>query len=891
MINITNLRCEYMPSPINIEKLNPCLSYISESDKRCLSQKAYQIIVSSSKEKLVNSHGDLWDSGKVESDESVQIEYKGQELKSFMRCWWKVRIWDKDDKQSKYSETALWEMGLLNKNEWMAKWIGLDSSNIAKDSKTPENVGKPSPYLRHTFKIEKKIKEARVYSTALGLYNLYLNGKKIGCDELAPGWTDYNKRIQYQTYDITKTIKTGLNSIGAVLGDGWYAGNIAITGRCQYGDYPLLFLLQIRIDYEDGTIGYIVSDETWKGNTGPIRYSDLQCGEYYDAEKELEGWNDIEYDDSQWLSLKKYDLGYERLVAQIGPPVKVMKEIKSISINSLNSHTYIIDMGQNMVGRVLLKVTGPRGTKVRLRFGEMLNIDGSLYTENLRTADQTDIYILKGGSVEYYEPSFTFHGFRYIELTGYPGVLDVNSIIGHVLHSDLSETMNFKCSNEMINKLYENILWGQRGNFLSIPTDCPQRDERMGWTGDGQIFARTACFNMDCSGFFNKWVNDIMDAQQETGAFTDVVPNVRKSDGTNLVGSGNAAWGDAGIIIPWTLYLCYGDKKVIRENYENIRKYIKYLLKNSNNYIRPDLGYGDWLNIDAETPKDLMGTAYFAYVVKIMSKIAKILGRISDLNYFENLFQNIKMAFNDAYVMENGRIKGETQTGYLLALKAELLDENIKKLSAEHLVQNIRSRDWHLSTGFVGVSYLLPMLSDYGFDEAAYRLLLCDTYPSWLYSIKNGATTIWERWNSYTIENGFGDIGMNSFNHYSLGSVAEWLYRYCAGIDIEDSSPGYKKLIIKPHPGGNLSFIDAEYLSVHGVIKCCWKIEKDSFRLDITIPGNTRGKVYLPYGNRSTIQEGGLNVEEVKEIKILGFYEDYMVLDIGSGSYEFKCLL
>lgn len=888
-MNIANLRCEYMCNPLGIDTLRPRLSWTLESDRRCEIQTAYQILVSSSEVKLQNNEGDLWDSGKVLSSSSIQIAYDGIKLKSMMHCCWKVRVWDKYDIVSSFSNSAYWEMGLLCENDWKSKWIGLDSALIQRDPCAPDNVGLPSPFLRCTFSLKKSIKEARVYSTAIGIYKLYLNGDVIGNDEFSPGWTDYNKRIQYQTYDVTQMLSFGENAIGAVLGDGWYQGNIAIAGRCQYENYPLLLLLQMIIEYTDGTIEYVVTDGSWKGNIGPIRYSDMQMGEYYDARKELTGWSNPGYDDSTWLSPDEFDVGYNKLTAQIGPAVKVKKELKPVAINHIGPE-YIFDLGQNMVGRVLLKVIGPAGTRIQLRFGEMINMDGSLYTENLRTAAQTDIYILKGSGIEYYEPRFTFHGFRYIEITGYPGVPDYNTITGRVMYSALQETIAFDCSNGMINKLCSNILWGQRGNFFSIPTDCPQRDERMGWTGDGQIFARTACFNMDCSTFYNKWMTDIVDAQQPSGAFTDVAPYVRQQNGDGLVGFGNAAWGDAGVIIPWTMYLCYNDKRIIEENYGAMKKWIDYLEQNSNGLLRPDGGYGDWLSINADTPRDVMGTAYFAYSTILLSNMAKVIGKIDDANKYEKLFEDIKSAFNKAYVNCDGRIKGDTQTCYVLALRFNLLNENIKALAAEHLAADIKKRDLHLSTGFVGVSYLLPVLSEMGYNDIAYSLLLNDTYPSWGYSIKNGATTIWERWNSYTKEKGFGDIGMNSFNHYSLGSVGEWLYRYVAGIDISENEPGYSHIKIKPTPDpeNRITFINAEYNSINGRIVSRWNVENNVFNLYVKIPANTIATVYIPCINYCDVTESNIGIEESNDIRIFEKRKDSVVISIGSGEYFFN---
>lgn len=887
-MKLYELTCEYMKNPIGIDVDKPRLSWKIGSDRRNEYQLGYQIIVSTNRENIINNIGDAWDTGKINSSESTQIVYNGMKLNSFVRYWWKVRVWNINQEVSEYSEEAWWEMGILKHEEWKGKWIYINTALLTKykDIKS-ENYGLPAPFLRKTFEIHKAVHSVRMYATSLGLYEMYMNGTRIGDNELTPGWTDYNHRVQYQTYDIKHLLKQGNNTIGVILGDGWYTGNVAIAGRKHYGDYPLMFNCMLRISYTDGTEELVISDKSFKGIAGPIIYSDLQMGEFYDATREIDGWNTSYVDDSTLSNVLEMDANTDKLVAQIGPCVKVTKKIKPIKFTKSGDNQYIFDMGQNMVGRVQIKVKGARGSSIVLRYGEMLYSDGTLYTENLRSAEQRDTYILRGEATEYYEPRFTFHGFRYVEISGYTGEITLDCITGKVMNSDLMETGVFHCSNPLVNNLFSNILWGQRGNFLSIPTDCPQRDERMGWTGDGQIFARTACFNMDSASFFTKWMKDITDAQHPTGGYTDVVPYVRKSDGEGLVGYGNAAWGDAGIIIPWTLYLCYGDKRVLEENYTSFKKWIEYLKSNSNEYLRPNTGYGDWLNINADTPKDVMGTAYFAYSALLMTKISRIVDKLEDSDRYEKLFINIKDSFNKAYVDEEGRIKGNTQTVYLLALNFNLIYECKKELVCKHLIEAIEKKDYHLSTGFVGVSYLLPVLSKMGYSDIAYRLLLNETYPSWLYSVKNGATTIWERWNSYTHEDGFGDVGMNSFNHYSLGSVGEWLYRYVAGIDAEEEEPGYKHIIIKPEISRFFSFAGAQYDSIYGKIISRWSIEKDMFKLYVNIPVNTYATVTIPCHN-DDVKEGRVPIDEIREILILEKKKDHIKIKIGSGKYNFQ---
>ncbi|MGQ9524689.1 MAG: family 78 glycoside hydrolase catalytic domain, partial [Armatimonadota bacterium] len=577
-VTVERLRCEYAVNPVGIDVPRPRLSWTLRSNRRGERQTAYQILVATSMETLNADSGDLWDSGKVDTDQSIHVPYSGRELTSRTRCYWKVRVWDKDGKPSRYSQPAYWEMGLLRAEDWKAKWIAF-----------PPPAGKekemgPCPYLRREFALAKPVRRARLYATALGLYEVRLNGRRVGDHVFAPGWTDYKIRVQYQTYDVTSLVREGRNAIGAVLGDGWYAGHVGLGGRNRYGPYPT-FMCQLEVEYTDGTTETIVTDDTWRASHGPILASDMLMGETYDARREIPGWDTPGFDDSKWSQVTVRDVSGVRLVAQVGPPVRRIQELKPKTVSEPVPGSYVFDLGQNMVGWARLKVKGEAGTTVTLRFAEMLNPDGTIYTANYRSAKCTDHYTLKGGAEEVYEPLFTFRGFRYVEVTGYPGKPGLDAITGVVVHSDTPPTGKFECSSPMLNQLHSNIVWGQKGNFLSVPTDCPQRDERLGWTGDAQIFARTAAFNMDVAGFFTKWMIDVEDAQWPNGAFTDVAPFV-------AVGAGVAAWGDAGVICPWTMYLAYADKGMVERHYAAMAKWIDYLKSNSTDLLRPAEGYG-----------------------------------------------------------------------------------------------------------------------------------------------------------------------------------------------------------------------------------------------------------------------------------------------------------
>jgi alpha-L-rhamnosidase len=1046
-IAVVNLRCEYLANPMGIDITKPRLSWILKSGQRSSMQSAYHILVASSVQTLEQNKGDLWNSRKVKSDRSNQIVYKGKSLKSRMRCYWKVRVWDQDGRVSPWSKPARWTMGLLESEDWQAKWIGYDAEppEIYKQQQTSDqldlkggkwiwfdegdpvksapidtrffrnsfeiasdksikrarfallvdnqatvfvngqeagqlggwqsvhivdvtdklvagtntlaiavaNVGDaanpagltgklfvefesegnmvvliddswkasdaeqdgwqtpgfddsawpgarviaqlgdnpwkepsqeglvlpPPPYLRKSFVVNKPVKRAVVYASALGLYELQINGMRVGEDYFTPGWTDYTKRVYYQSYDVTNMLTKSGNTIGAILADGWYAGYLGFgRKREHYGSEPRLFV-QLEVEYTDGTRQTIATDETWKAAYGPLFESDFLMGETYDSREEIKDWCKYWFDDTGWDEVAVTGGIEAEIQAYPGVTVKKILKIEPKEITEPKKNAYVFDMGQNYAGWVRLKTTAQAGTKIVLRFAEMLNPDGTIYTTNLRAARCTDTYICKGNGEETWEPRFTFHGFRYVEITGYPGKPPLDTISGVVLQSDTPLAGAFECSNPMVNQLYKNIVWGQRGNFIEVPTDCPQRDERLGWTGDAQIFIRTATYNMDVAAFFTKWLVDLEDAQGPEGGFPDVAP--RKV----AMGDGTAAWGDAGVICPYTIYAVYGDKRIIERHFESMKKWISYLKTNSKGLLRPDKGYGDWVSIASNTPKDVIGTAYFAYSTRLLSKMAAAIGRDDEAKEYEELFEQIKDAFNEAYVSEDARIKGDTQTCYLLGLHFDLLAADKREQAAEHLVERIEAKNWHLSTGFVGLSYLLPTLTETGNLDVAYRLLFNDTFPSWGYSIKNGATTIWERWDGWTKEKGFQDPGMNSFNHYAFGSVGRWLFNTVAGIDTD--GPGYKKIIIRPMPGA-ITRAAASYDSVNGRIVSNWQLKDGTFTLNVVIPANTTATVYIPAESAKSITESGRPATSARGVQFLHIKQRTAVFTIGSGNYQFE---
>ncbi|UCG56059.1 MAG: family 78 glycoside hydrolase catalytic domain [Phycisphaerales bacterium] len=1048
-VAVKKLRCEYRANPLGIDTIRPRLSWTVESKQRGQMQTGYQILVASSKDKLSKNQGDLWDTGKVDSDNSIQVIYAGEQLKSRVQCYWKVRVWDKDEKVSAWSKPAFWTMGLLQASDWQAKWIGFDKSRKRKagagsvdlklskwiwypegdpkqsapvgirlfrktfpipsdrkikqaacaatadnrfslflngqrilqgssfqeapaadvtdqlrqgtnvlaveaanegDSANPAGLiavlkiefesgppiviatggdwktrrGKtarfmdadfddaqwemaqvagdhgvdpwkeikiapsdlflpPVQFLRKPFAVTKSVDRAVVYASALGNYELHINGQPVDDAYFTPGWTDYDVRVYYNTFEVTKCVQKGDNVIGALLADGWYSGHIGWKHiRDHYGKDPRL-AIQLHIDYADGSSEILATDHTWKATTGPILEADFLMGETHDARKEIPDWCKASLDDTKWEPVDVTEEISAKIQSYPGVLVREFKEIKPVEITEPKEGAYVLDMGTNFAGFVRLKVSGEPGTKVILRFAERLNPDGTIYTTNLRGARVIDTYICKGDGDEIWQPRFTFHGFQYVEVTGYPGKFGADAITGVELTSATPAVGSFECSDKMANTLYRNICQTQRANFIDIPTDCPQRDERLGWMGDAQIYVRTATYNSDVAAFFNKWLVDVEDAQLPNGAFSDVAPR------RVAMAGGTAAWGDAGVVCPWTIYQVYGDTRVLEKHYDAMERWIEYCKGTAKQLLRPAQGYGDWLSIKADTPKDVLATAYFAYSTKLTAKIAEVLGKKQDAAQYSRLYEEIKKAFNEAYVSEDGRIKGETQTVYVLALAFDLLPKQKRAQATRYLVDDIKSRGWHLSTGFVGTKDLMMTLTRFGQTDVAYRLFHNDTFPSWGFSIKHGATSIWERWDGWTPEKGFQDPGMNSFAHYSFGAVAEWMFRTICGIDTD--GPAYKHIVIHPRPGGKLTYAKASYESIHGKIATDWKIKDHTFKLSVTIPANTTATVYVPAKSPESVTEGGRPPAKAKGVQLLRMEDGDAVLAVGSGRYRFESKL
>jgi alpha-L-rhamnosidase len=895
LMTAASLRCEYLADPLSIDAREPRLSWTIESAARGARQTAYQLVVADSANDLAANRGSLWDTGKIPSNQTIQIVYQGKPLVSRQEVFWKVRVWDQNDKPSPWSKTARWRMGLLEASDWSAQWIGDKLPSV-------ENVS--ATMLRRDFKLAAKPKRAIIYASALGVYELHINGQRVGDQLLAPEYTDYHTRTQYQAYDVTALLRAGVNTIGALLGDGWYAGGIGLAQavvrkpRNIYGNHPRLFA-QLEVEWSGGKTERISTDSAWRtSREGAIRSSDILNGEEYDARREMPGWDSPNFDDKAWQAADVAGGVNTRLVAQPNEPIRVTQEIRPLSMNEPKPGVYVFDMGQNMVGWCRLQVQGSAGTKVTMRHAEILNPDGTIYTDNLRIAKQSDTYILRGTGAETFEPHFTYHGFRYVELTGVPAKPQLSAITGRVFHSAMKETGGFETSDPLLNKLWQNILWTQRGNMHSIPTDCPQRDERMGWMGDIQIFVGTGIFNMDMAAFFTKWMKDVRDAQATDGRFADISPNPFDKDRRF---TGVAGWGDAGVVVPWRTWQLYGDKRQLAENYESSKRWVEFIRSNNPELLwknKRGNDYGDWLNSDTfiyegfprkggQVPKEVFATMMFAYATDLLARMANVLGKEAEAKTYAALFADIKAAFNSAYVSEDGHILGDTQAGYALALHFDLLPEAQRPVAFKYMLDGIARYNGHMSTGFHSTYRMMLELTRTGHSDMAYKLINTRSFPSWGYSIENGATTIWERWDGYVKGRGFQDKGMNSFNHYAIGAVGEWMARVILGINNDDAHPAYEHFFLRPYPGGGLKWAKGHYDSIRGRIESSWSLANGALKYDVTIPANTTATVYVPAKDAANVLEGSKPAQSSVGVQFLRIEDGAAVFLVQSGKYSF----
>lgn len=1035
------LTSEFQKNPIGLETEQPRFSWKLDDTLQGASQTAYQVLVASHKELLSEKKADVWNSGKVESGQSHLVTYKGKELESGDKYYWKVKVWEQNNNESNYSDIAFFEMAFLKSRDWKANWIGKNtntinntadvlgnwiwsstnpkrneeiyfrknfflserqikkaflrvtadeqfsaflngryiakannwkqfyyheiSSYLTEDDNTisfrvrnendnsaglifsihvffedgaeqvilsdettlvtknipaenwkeitfDDNVWRKSNIIAHygsgvwkdsvqlveprksvllrkEFYLTKAVESAKIYVTGLGGYRLSVNGNKIGRDLLTPGWTHYPKKVQYQVYDITKNLNTGENAIGAILGNVWWSSGLGWNGGAFYSEKPLRFLAQLEINYEDGDFDRIVTDASWKTDYSPIVYNTLYHGEIYDAREEQKDWDKINFDDNNWQFANVFDDLDPAKTVQYSAPIQVSDTLKAVSVTEPQPGVYVFDFGQNMVGRERLKIKGKEGQKIVMRFAELLHDDGTVAQENLRMAKATDIYTCSGEDYDSWAPEFVYHGFRYVQVEGLEEKPDNEMLVGEVFHNNADFIGKFESSNELLNQIWKNITWGQRGNMMSVPTDCPQRDERLGWMGDAQIFAPTANYNMHMPTFWAKWVADIVDCQNPSGWVFDVNPAI-VVDGPSKPG-----WGDAVVVTPWMSYLFYGDKQVLEENYRGMKAWVEYMRSQSKDNLyewgEGDWGgYGDWVAVEPSPTKPI-GGIYYYYSTKLLSKIAKILGKDDDAAEYSSMLPLIAKAYQDKYFNPNtAQYEGGAQTANLLPLAMGITPEEYQDDVFENITKDILEHNKHLTTGFLGTAYLLPELSKKGKHDLAYEVATQETYPSWGYMVKKGATTMWELWNSDTEK----PEGMNSRNHFAYGSVGEWYFGYLAGIQPLEDYPGFKKFRISPYVPENLNQAGATYESPYGIIKSQWEKTVEGLEFSITIPANSSAEVYLPYidykkillGDKLLFKDG--KTFERGNIIFKGRSNNYLVFDITAGKYSFS---
>ncbi len=881
------LRTEYLEAPRGINTHIPRLSWRITGDGHDRRQTAYQIHVATDPKALKSGSGLLWDSGKIVAELAPAVRYGGPALADGQTAHWMVRVWDEDDTVSAWSKITFWQHG-IDKSVWeSAAWIAFP---------TPKDAGEmshPVAMVRHGFAIPKVVTSATLYASALGLYQIHINGQIVGDRVLTPGWTDYNHRAMYQAYDVKMLLTKGQNVIAGMIGDGWYCGYLGFEGNfSRYGDFPAL-RCRLDITYSDGSSATITSNPSWKGQTGHIRAADFYMGATIDYTKMPHGWDTVAYDDRGWKPVQTASFHGE-MSPDTSPPLRIIETLPAVRITQPASKVYIVDFGQIYAGVMHLKVHGTKGQKIVMRYGEILNPDGTLHTINLRAAKQTDTFILDG-ETRWLDPTFTYKGFRYVEISGLDKAPKPADIVGCVMHVDAPLTGDFKCSDPLLNQLWKNIRWGQRGNFMSVPTDCPQRDERLGWTGDMQIYVRTGIYQMDCAAYLTKWMRDVRDGQHESGAFPDVAPRIV------VQAEGAPAWGDCGVVVPWTLWRMYGDTEFIEENYAAMERWMQFLYDTNPNLRRMHRrgnDYGDWVAMDSHTARDLIGTAYWAHDATLLAQMAAATGRDNDAKKYQKLAADVRAAFIAAHVSPEGavvgditqihphlvhlnmQLNGETQTNYALAINLDLLPAEMIAYATDRLVRDIIRRGTHLSTGFVGTMHLLPALSKGGALATAYRLLRQQSFPSWLYPVTQGATTMWERWDSYHHEFGLQTPTMNSFNHFAYGCVGDWMMRTVVGICDHPDRPGFRHAQIAPQPGGGLTTARGSYQSQFGTYKSAWKHKGSLLQLDVSIPAGCHADVHIPCDDLKSVRIDGKKPTNAQ------LHNGTCVVTLGSGDYE-----
>ncbi len=892
-IHVNNLRCELLVNPLGIDVINPHLSWEISSEQRNIIQKAYQILVASSLDKLNANDGDLWNSGRIESDQSIHVKYEGKELKSFTSCFWKVKIWSANG-ESDWSTSASWSMGMLHFKDWKGRWIGLDRS-FPWDSETKFSR-LSARYFRKEFKTSgKQIQRASIYIIGLGQYKLYLNGQQVGDQVLSPSPTDYTKNVKYNSFDVTNSIHSGANAIGVILGNGYF-----YTMRQKYKPYKIKtfgypkLLLNLFIEYTDGTRQVLITDNSWKVTAdGPIRSNNLYDGEEYNATKEMPGWSSINFNDSNWLQAEFVQPPGGEYHARMNENMKVMDTIQPVSITKLKGDRYILDLGQNMAGWLRMKVRGKSGDKITLKFAESLQENGELFRANLRDAKATDVYALNGQGEETWEPSFIYHGFRYIEISGYPGTPEIKDFEGCVVYDNIQTTGMFETSDSLINQIYKNAFWSMNSTYKGMPIDCPQRNERMPWLGDRAVGCYNESYVMDNSRLYTKWLDDIMFSQKADGCIPDVAPPFFRYYSDNMT------WPGTYILVAEMLYHQYGLTDPIRKHYPYMNKWLLYMKDQYlKNFILIKDSYGDWCpppktieegrgkSADVKRPSQLISTAYFYHYLHVMRDFALLTGNRDDIGYYSTLADSVKVAFNRSFFnKENSSYGNNTLTDNILPLYFGLVPVQNKK-ELNHRIRDIIlvENNGHLSSGLIGMQWLMRSLGDNGLQDVAFKIATSKTYPGWGYMIENGATTIWELWNANTAA-----PNMNSQNHVMLlGDLIIWFYENLAGIKSSKEYPGFKQIIMKPEFDVDLDSVNASYHSVYGLIRSHWKKENNKIYWNVEIPANTSAIIHFPTNKKKNITEKGENISSITGVRYLGLEEDKIIFIIGSGNYYFE---
>lgn len=875
-VRLEKLRCEYLRDPMGVESLQPRLSWTLASDERGARQTAFQVLAASTLSGLQEDKGDLWDSGKVTSDQSVNLPYAGRALSSALRCWWKVRVWDEAGAASAWSEPAFWEMGLLQPSDWQpARWIR------APDALDPSVEPDPAPLLRTTFQIDKPVARARLYGCGLGFHELCLNGGKVGDQVLSPVFTQYEKRVCYLVHDVTAQLREGRNALGAMLGNGWYnqhAREVWQLHRAAWRDRPKLLCLLV-IEFADGARQTVASGPEWRVAHGPIRYDGIRNGETYDARQEKPGWVTVDYDDTDWPRAALAEPPAGELACEGMPPVRVTETLKPVAVTTLADGRQVVDFGQNIAGWARLRVTGPAGSEVRLKYGERLLADGSLSHQYLDKhvksgGFQTDRYFLSGRGTEIWEPRFTYHGFRYVEVAGFPGKLNApGAIEARVVRTDFPQAGDFRCSNETVNRIVDCASWSYRGNFQGRPTDCPHR-EKNGWAGDAVMAAEQAMYQWQNVPAYEQWLRSFRDVQRPNGQLPLIIPT--GDWGYDYRGEVHPPRDAAILVIPWYLYLYHGDRRVLEDNFAAMRTWVDYCGTRARDHI-VDEGIGDHSPAGQATETALTATAFYFQGADLLARIARVLGRDEDARRYEALAGQIKSAYQKRFYRGGGRFGEGTQTAQASSIGLGLCAENERGEALAHLVKDIRARDNHLATGNLGTKYLFRTLSRNGHADLAYAVAMQRTCPGYGYWMDRGATTLWEWWTDDS----------PSLNHGRWADIVAWFYQELAGLRAEPEHPGFKRFTVQPHLLGDLTWVSAWHDSVHGRVESAWRLDGERLAMTVVVPANTTATVHVPARSREAVTLEGQPPEQIDSVRFLRFADGRAVYEVGSGRYEF----